>query len=253
MPAQFEGKVALVTGAGSGIGRATALAFAGEKAKVVVADVNVEDGKETVVMIEREGGEAIFTHTNVSKTADVEAMVGRAIEVYGRLDCALNNAAIPGAEGMTHQYPEDSWDSVIDVNLKGVWLCMKHEIQHMLERGGGTIVNMASIVGLIAWPGSPAYTAAKHGVVGLTQTAALEYARQGIRVNAVCPSWVRTPMFERAVSANPELGTRHLTADPMGRLAEPEEIAQAVLWLCSDAASFVTGHAMPVDGGYMAH
>ena len=252
MAGQFEGKVALVTGASSGIGRATALTFASEGAKVVAADVNTEGGRETVAMIERGGGEAIFTHTDVSKANDVEAMVNQAIEVYGRLDCALNNAAIPGVAGITHQYPEDSWDSVIAVNLKGVWLCMKHEIQHMLERGGGAIVNMASIVGLIAWPGSPAYNAAKHGVVGLTQSAALEYAQEGIRVNAVCPSWVRTPMFESTVSINPELEASLLAVEPFGRLAEPEEVAEAVLWLCSDAASFVTGHAMPVDGGYMA-
>ena len=246
----LQDKVALVTGGGSGIGRATSLAFAREGAKVVVADVAVEDGQGTVRTIQDSGGEAIFVRVDVSKTDDVEAMIKAAVETYGRLDCAHNNAGTEGAIARTHEYPEDEWDRVIGLNLTGVWLCMKHEIPQMLLQGGGSIVNTSSAAGLIGIRGQPSYVASKHGVAGLTKVAALEYARRGIRVNAVCPGVVNTPMLQRFVANNPEINEEQIVRwEPVGRLGTPEEIAEAVVWLCSDAASFVTGHTMSVDGG----
>ena len=254
MAETLESRVALVTGASSGIGRASAIAFAREGAKVVAADVDVVGGEETVSMIKEAGGDAIFFQSDVSRTADVEAMVNNAIESYGRLDCAHNNAGIEGSIGIhTHEYREDVWDRIISINLKGVWLCMKYEILQMLKQGGGAIVNTASIAGLVGSPlAGPGYGASKHGVVGLTKTAALEYAQQGIRVNAVCPGIICTPMVERLISAIPDGETRIVEREPVGRLGTPEEIAEAVVWLCSAAASFITGHAMAVDGGYVA-
>ena len=249
MPGQFEGKVALVTGGSSGIGRASALAFAREGTKVVVADVNVEGGEETVQKIEELGGEGIFTRADMSNTADVEAMVTKAVEAYGRLDCAFNNAGLFGL-GSIVECTEQDWDRIMDVNLKGVWLCLKYEILQMLEQRGGVIVNTASVAGLVGGAGATPYVASKHGVVGLTKVAALEYADQGIRVNAVCPGLTRTPMIKDLL--NTEREESSISRHPIGRLGTPEEIAEAVVWLCSDAASFVTGHAMPVDGGYVA-
>ena len=253
MPGQVEGKVALVTGAGSGIGRATAMTFASEGAAVVVADVNPEGGEETAGMVNGSGGEALFVETDVSKARDAEAMVAKAVEAYGRLDCAVNNAGIgTPVRARVHELPEDAWERVIDVNLKGVWLCMKYEISRMLSQGGGSIVNMASIAGLVGVSNSAAYTASKHGVVGLTKVAALEYAEQGIRVNAVCPGYIRTPALERSSVRDPDLVAGAVDRHPIGRLGEPDEIAGAVVWLCSDAASFVIGQVMSVDGGYAA-
>lgn len=257
MPGTLDGKVALVTGGASGIGRATALTFAREGAKLVVADMNEEGGRQTVHMIAENGGNAIFTQVDVSHTTEVEAMISKTVETYGRLDCAHNNAGISGIgiagtqRPLTAEYPEERWHQVIAINLTGVWLCMKYEIQQMLQQGGGAVVNTASIAGLVGLPGASAYVASKHGVVGLTKTTALEYAKSGIRVNCVCPGYIQTPMTLPGMS-DPARLERMIAAAPIGRVGEPEEIAEAVVWLCSDAASFVTGHAMTVDGGYVA-
>jgi len=252
MTKRVDGKVALITGGGSGIGRATALIFAREGAKVVVADIVAPGGEETVQLIKAAGGEAVFVKTDVSQPADVEAMVKKTVETYGRLDCAFNNAGIEGVIQPTVEYGETPWDRVIAINLKGVWLCMKYELQQMLKQGNGAIVNTASIAGLVGLPGFSAYVAAKHGVNGLTKTAALEYAKAGIRVNAVCPGAIRTPMFERGVRDNPGIEEQIVAAEPVGRMAAPAEVGEAVVWLCSDAASFVTGLPMAVDGGWVA-
>jgi len=247
-----EGKVALVTGGASGIGRATALTFAREGAKLVIADMNEDGGQQTVHLITEQGGEAIFVRTDVSQAVEVQALISKAVETYGRLDCAHNNAGIAGGvRARTAEYPEDRWHQVIAVNLTGVWLCMKYEIPQMLHQGGGTIVNTASAAGLVGSRGTSAYVASKHGVVGLTKTAALEYAQQGIRVNCVCPGAIQTPMTDRAWS-DPERRARVIASEPIGRIGNPEEVAEAVVWLCSDAASFVTGHAMSIDGGLVA-
>ncbi len=252
MAGLVTGKVALVSGAGSGIGRATALAFAREGAKVVVADVMVEGGEETVNLVKQAGGEAIFVKADVSKATEVEALVARAVQTYGRLDCAHNNAGIEGPGATTVDYGEDQWDRVIAINLKGVWLCMKYEIPQMLKTGGGAIVNTASTAGLVGYPRGSAYVASKHGVVGLSKTAALEYAKSNIRVNAVCPGAIDTPMMGRITDHRPTRAARMAAAEPVGRMGVPGEIAEAVVWLCSDSASFVTGHAMAVDGGMTA-
>jgi len=247
----FAGKVALVTGGASGIGRASALAFAREGARVVVADVSVAGGEETVAQIKAAGGEALFVPTDVSQAGAVAALINHIIEQYGRLDFAHNNAAIEGAIAATADYTEDDWDRAINVNLKGTWLCMKYEIQHMLRQGGGSIVNTASVVGLVGTPGIPAYCAAKGGVIQLTKAAALEYAKAGIRINAICPGAIQTPMLNRLL-AQPGAETGTLASIPLGRIGQPEEVAGAVIWLCSPAASYVTGHIMVVDGGMVA-
>ena len=243
----LEGKVGLVTGGASGIGRATALLFAREGAKVMVADVSEKGGEDTVRLIRDTGADAIFVKCDVSKAVNVEAMVKKAVDAYGRLDCAFNNAGV-GVIKSTVDCTEEEWDRIISVNLKGVWLCMKYEIIQMLKQGGGAIVNTSSIFGLIGTQGYAAYAASKHGVVGLTKVAALDCALAGIRVNAVCPGGVLTPMFEPVLS-DPQLKDSVQKMHPLGRFAKPEEIAEAVLWLCSEAASFVTGVAFPVDGG----
>jgi NAD(P)-dependent dehydrogenase (short-subunit alcohol dehydrogenase family) len=252
MTARLQNKVGLVTGAGSGIGRASALAFAGEGAKVVVADTIAENGEETVMMIRRAGGEAFFVRTDVSKASEVQAMVNKTVETYGRLDCAYNNAGVVVTPRLTPDTTEEDWDHVISVNLKGVWLCMKYEIPQMLKQGKGAIVNASSMVGMIGLAKRSAYAASKHGVVGLTKVAALEYANAGIRVNAICPAVVRTPLVESIIASDPEAETQLISMIPMERLGTLEEMAEAVVWLCSDASSFVTGHAMLVDGGAVA-
>lgn len=253
MPGYLDGKAALVTGAGSGIGRATALACAREGAKIIVADMGVEGGEATVSMIKNAGGEATFVPVNVTQAAEVEAMVAAAVSTYGRIDCAHNNAGIEGVFATTADYPEEDWDRVMAVNLKGVWLCMKYEIPQMVQQSGGAIVNTASLAGLVGAKRMPAYVASKHGVAGLTKTAALEYAKSGIRINAVCPGIIHTSMVDRMfLSRRPDLEDRLAAVEPMGRLGKPEEVAEAVVWLCSDAASFVTGHTMTVDGGIYA-
>lgn len=254
MPGTLDGKVALVTGGASGIGRATALTFAREGAKLVIADTNEDGGQQTVHMITEQGGEATFVQVDVASATAVEAMLHKTVQTYGRLDCAHNNAGIAGRiRAPLHECPEDVWDQVLGINLKGVWLCMKYEILQMLHQGGGTIVNTASIMGLVgSWSGTSAYNASKHGVVGLTKTAALEYATAGIRVNAVCPGYIWTPLIETALTMRPDMEPQIIARHPVGRMGRPEEIAEAVVWLCSDAASFVTGHTMTVDGGYVA-
>lgn len=252
MMKQLEGKVALVTGAASGIGRAAACAFAREGAKVVLADIAAEGGEETLHMIKAAGGEATFVPTDVAQAAEVAALISTAVEIYGRLDCAFNNAGIEGAQATTADCTEENWDRVISINLKGVWLGMKYEISEMLKQGSGAIVNMASVAGVVGFQGIPAYVASKHGIVGLTKTAALEYATAGIRINAVCPGVIHTPMVERFIRGAPEAEAQFTAMEPVGRMGEPEEIAEAVVWLCSDAASFVTGHPMVVDGGLTA-
>jgi NAD(P)-dependent dehydrogenase (short-subunit alcohol dehydrogenase family) len=248
----FVGKVALVTGAGSGIGRAAALAFAREGARVIVADVTVDAGQETVRAIGAHDGEALFVQADVSVAGDVSAMVERAVTTYGRLDCAFNNAGIEGEMATTAECSEENWDRTIAINLKGVWLCMKHEIPHMLEQGGGAIVNCASIAGLVGFPNLPAYTASKGGIVQLTRTAALEYAQSGIRVNALCPGVIHTPMVDRITDRDPETEAQFTALEPIGRMGTPEEMAEAAIWLCSDAASFITGHPLVADGGLVA-
>ena len=252
MAGRLDGKIALITGAGSGIGRASALTFAREGAKVAVADKLVDGGRETVRMVEAAGGTASFIEVDVSDAASVEAMVNATVETYGRIDCAYNNAGIEGQVAPTDSYADDMFDRVIAVNLTGVWLCMKYEIPRLLEQGGGAIVNTASGAGLIGVAGLSAYVASKHGVIGLTKTAALEYAKSGIRVNAVCPGLIQTPMVERLTADQPQLGEALVAMEPVGRTGRPEEIAESVVWLCSDAASFVTGHAISVDGGFVA-
>ena len=257
MSGTLEGKVALVTGGGSGIGRATSLAFAREGARVVVADVNVEGGEETTAMIQAAGGEAAVVKADVSQTSEVEGMVSQVLKIYGGLNCAFNNAGISGTSRElgplhTHECPEDLWDRIIGINLKGVWLCMKYEIPNMLLQGGGAIVNTSSVAGLVGIRNSSAYVASKHGVAGLTKTAALEYATEGIRINAVCPGYIDTPLLAPAFARDPEREPMVAARHAMGRLGTPEEVAEAVVWLCSDAASFVTGHTMTIDGGYVA-
>lgn len=252
MAEQWAGKSVLVTGGASGIGRATCVAFAAGGANVVVADWDEKGGKATVRQIRTAGGEAFFIRTDVADGGAVESLVKKTVKRHGRLDCAFNNAGIGGKLGLMADYDEADWHRVIAVNLTGVWLCMKHELQQMLKQGGGAIVNTASIAGLVGLTHVPAYCAAKHGVVGLTRAAALENAKRNIRVNAVCPGGVRTPMLEEAAAGKPQFLDAMAAQEPVGRLAEPEEIASAVLWLCSDAASFVTGHALAVDGGWVA-
>lgn len=267
----MTGKVAIVTGGGSGIGRASALAFARGGAKVVVADIDEAGGAETVRLIGHAGGAATFVRADVSRAGDAQSLVSTAVATYGRLDFAHNNAGIEGQRARTAACTEENWDRTLAVNLKGVWLCMKHEIPQMLQQDGGAIVNTASVAGLVGLWKASAYAASKHGVIGLTKTAALEYARAGIRVNAVCPGAIDTAMLDRIAQrgAEPARGfnplrrawqsaerfaiRRHLKSlAPVGRMGTPEEVAQAVVWLCSDAASFVTGHALTLDGGLVA-
>jgi NAD(P)-dependent dehydrogenase (short-subunit alcohol dehydrogenase family) len=246
----FKNKVAIVTGGSFGIGRATAIAFAKKGAKVVVADW-VEDN-ETIEKIKSLGGEALFVKCDVSKASDVKSLVEETISTFGRLDYAFNNAGIEGAGGITTECTEENFDKTVGVNLKGVWLCMKYEIPEILKQGKGAIVNCASIAGLVGFPGLPIYVATKHGVLGLTKTAALEYVKQGIRVNAVCPGAIKTPMIDRLTGKKKEAEDQFAAMEPIGRMGEPEEVANTVLWLCSDESSFVTGHAMAVDGGWVA-
>jgi len=251
MKVMLKDKIAVVTGGGSGIGRSTALAFAEEGAKVAVADIVIEGGEETVRMIKSSGGEAMFIKTDVVNANEVEALIQKTVDVYGRLDCAFNNAGIDGEICSLQDHTEENWDRVINTNLKGVWFCMKYEIPQMLKQGSGAIVNTSSIAGLTG-QGTAVYCASKHGVVGMTKAAALQNAMTGIRINAVCPAAIYTPMAEKVMNSDPNLKAYVESMQPMGRVGQPEEIAQAVVWLCSDAASFITGHALPIDGGLVA-
>jgi NAD(P)-dependent dehydrogenase (short-subunit alcohol dehydrogenase family) len=246
----FAGKVAFVTGGASGIGRAAALAFAREGAGVGVADVSEQGSQETVRLVEGLGGRAIAVRCDVTRAADVKAALDKTVEAFGRLDFAFNNAGIePRNPAPTADYDDEEWNRIIDVNLRGVFLCMKHEIPLILKQGGGAIVNTSSGAGVIGIKGSPAYTAAKHGVIGLTRAAALDYAAQNLRVNAVCPGYIDTPMMGRFTGGTDEGRAKVIGEEPVGRMGKPEEIAAAVLWLCSDLAAFTVGHALVVDGG----
>ncbi|UQA54878.1 SDR family oxidoreductase [Polyangium aurulentum] len=245
----FTGKVAFVTGAGSGIGRAAALAFAREGAKVVVADLSEQNSQETVRLIEALGGRALAVRCDVTRAEDVKAALDRTIETFGRLDVAFNNAGSEQPVTATADLTEEEWDRIVRVNLGGVFLCMKYEIPLMLAQGGGAIVNTSSGAGVKGFKGQAAYAAAKHGVVGLTKSAALDYAPQNIRINAVCPGIIDTPMMDRFSGGTAEGRERVISQEPIGRMGRPEEIANAVVWLCSDAAPFVIGHAMVIDGG----
>jgi NAD(P)-dependent dehydrogenase (short-subunit alcohol dehydrogenase family) len=250
MDKTMKGKIALITGGGSGIGRAAALLFAREGATVVVANRRVENGNETVRLIGDEGGEAIFIQADISKKDDVQSLITSIIERYGKLDYAFNNGGVDGKPAAIVDCEEEDWDYIVDINLKGTFLLMKYEIRQMLKQGYGSIVNMSSICGTVARPNRCAYTASRHGIEGLTKVAAIEYSSKGIRINAVAPGSIRTDIFYRSTKGNPEKEKYYASGHPIGRVGEPEEAAQAALWLCSDAASFVIGHTLMVDGGF---
>lgn len=252
MGAKLHGKVALITGAGSGIGRAAALTFAREGASVVVSDIDDAGGLQTVHLIQELSGQGLYVRANVASAEDVEALVAEAVDRFGHLDYAFNNAGITGEMGTIVDCTEKNWDHMIDVHLKGVWLCLKYEIQSMVSQNKGAIVNASSVGGIAGFTGNAAYVAAKHGIIGLTKAAALEYAAFGIRVNAVCPGYIRTPMVERLIEIGFETEEMIVDRHPLGRIGTPADVAEAVLWLCSDESSFITGHALAVDGGYLA-
>jgi NAD(P)-dependent dehydrogenase (short-subunit alcohol dehydrogenase family) len=245
-----KGKVAFLTGAANGIGRAAALVFARGGARVVLADVSEPDNEETARMIEKAGGQALAVRCDVARAEDVKAALQKTVETFGRLDFAFNNAGVEQRQlTATADLDEVEWDRIHNIDLRGVFLCMKYEIPLILKQGGGAIVNTSSGAGVIGIKGNPAYTAAKHGVIGLTRSAALEYAAKNIRINAVCPGYIDTPMMGRFTGGTPEGRAKVITEEPVGRMGKPEEIAEAVVWLCSDAAAFVVGHAMVIDGG----
>ena len=252
MSDEYQGKVVLVTGGSYGIGRAAAIGFARRGAKVVIADIDTARGKETLEKVKDIGSEAIFVKTDVSSEKDVKALVEKTVATFGYLDCAFNNAGIHKQFVSTVDFTATDWDEMINVNLKSVWLCMKYEIRQMLKQGKGAIVNTSSAAGLVGAPSNPAYPASKHGVVGITKSTALEFARKGIRVNCVCPGPTRTGMNEELTATHPEMVKAMDQKVPMGRIGEPEEVAAAAIFLCSDEASYITGHSLPVDGGIVA-
>jgi len=264
---QFKDKVALVTGAGSGIGRASAFVFAACKAKVVVADIDTVKGEETSQLINKEGGEAVFIRTNVADAKDVKDLIDQTLKRYGRLDYGHNNAGIEGKKASIIEQTQEDWDNLIDINLKGVWLCMKYEIPAMLQNGGGVIVNTGSVSSEVGLRNYAPYCASKHGIIGLTKTAALEFIKENIRVNAVCPGLIDTDMITRSILGDTgsdgmrrlwsglkkEIGGALLKSkQPSGRMGLPEEVARAVIWLCSDQSSYINGHALVIDGGFVA-
>ncbi len=251
MGKDLENKVALITGGTTGIGRDTAVLFAKAGAKVVFSGRREAEGNETLGLIRAAGGEGLFVRSDASKLADVQTLVGKAVEKFGRLDVAFNNAGVEGVWVPLTEQTEENWDYVIDINLKGIWLCLKYEIQQMLKQGGGgAIVNMSSVSGLMGFAGAGIYCASKHGVIALTKVAAIECAAAKIRVNAVCPAVIETPMADRAFG-DPEVGKRVLAMHPLGRFGKPAEVAEAVLWLCSEKSSFTTGQYIGIDGGLL--
>ena len=249
MSLSFQNKVAFVTGGANGIGRATALAFAREDANVVVADVAEEGNQETSRMIEELGGRALAVRCDVSRAEDVKAALDKALEAFGRLDFAFNNACVEQKNAATAEIGEEEWGRIVDTNLRGIFLCMKYEIPLLVKQGGGAIVNTSSGAGVIGIKGGAAYAAAKHGVIGLSKSAALDYASHNIRVNAVAPGYIDTPMMDRFTGGTAERRGKVIAEEPIGRMGKPEEVAAAVVWLCSDAARFVIGHTLVVDGG----
>ena len=252
MSMSFSGQVALVTGAANGIGRATAQAFASAGLKVVVSDVDVTGGEQAVDLIRQAGGEALFVRCDVSRDAEVQALMTSVIEAYGRLDYAFNNAGIEIEKGRLNEGSEAEFDAIMGVNVKGVWLCMKYQLPLLMAQGGGAIVNTASVAGLGAAPKMSIYSASKHAVIGLTKSAAIEFAKKKVRVNAVCPAVIDTDMFRRAYEADPKKGEFAAAMHPVGRIGKVEEVAAAVLYLCSDDAAFTTGQALAIDGGVTA-
>ncbi|MDY0013807.1 MAG: glucose 1-dehydrogenase [Rhodocyclaceae bacterium] len=249
MDGKFRNKVVLITGGAMGLGQAIALAFAREKASIVISDIMVDKGEETARQIREAGGEALFIKTDISRREDIEAMVQKTAVEYGRIDCAINNAGVGQSLALTADLAEDEWDRIIGIDLRSVWLCCKYEIPHMLKQGGGVIVNMSSASGTHGTPYQCAYSAAKHGVLGLTKTVALEYAKSGIRANAICPGPIRTAGLEDYFIRDPQAEAKLSAGMPMGRVGMPAEIAETALWLCSDGASFITGQSILVDGG----
>lgn len=250
METPFKNKVALITGGTSGIGKATAFAFAKRGAKVVVVDKN--EDSEALSSIKKIAEKMLFIQCDVSNSTEVKLMIEKTIATFGRLDYAFNNAGIEGRVAITADCSEENWDNTLNSNLKGIWLCMKYEIPEMLKHHKGVIINCSSVAGLVGFNGFPAYVASKHGVIGLTKTAALEYAKEGIRINAVCPGVIDTPMIDRITKRDKEKEKQFSNMEPVGRFGSPEEIANAVVWMCSDEASFITGHSMVVDGGFVA-
>ncbi len=252
MQFNFSEKTALITGAGSGLGRATALLFAKNGANVVVSDINIDGGEETIHLIKDSGGSAVFIKCDVANDLEVNSLIENTISDFGRLDFAVNNAGIGGKILPSHKYPTDNFKTVMDINTNGVFYCMRAELEVMVKQGFGSIVNVASVAGLLGFPQNIAYSASKHAVIGLTKTAGLEYARKGIRVNAVCPVFTLTPMVEQIFAFDPTFEQKLEASIPMKRYGKPEEVADVIVYLCSDAASFITAHAMPIDGGTVA-
>ncbi|HEY2104574.1 MAG TPA: SDR family oxidoreductase [Candidatus Binataceae bacterium] len=251
MAARLQDRICLITGGASGIGRAAALAFAREGATLTIADVSA-GGEETARIVRNAGGQAVFTRCDISVPAGVEALIAGIVDRHGRLDCAFNNAGIEGPLVPMAEVSEELWDRIIRVDLRGVWLCLKHEVRQMMRQGYGAIVNTSSTAGICGTPGYSPYTAAKHGVIGLTRSVALQCAKSGIRVNAICPGLTDTPMMDRILGGDPEMEKLFVAGTPIGRKARPDEIAAAAVWLCSEDASFVTGAIIPVDGGVFA-